>query len=117
MVESTPHVINGKMTNINAITKDGVTYTCLKDLCAILGLKLSYDSVTKERVVELNNVEITMEDGTINVPGAFVNQDTHLVAVGPMLREMGYDVGCTEAYKITATLPNTEEEQEAQHDG
>lgn len=108
MVESTPHIINGKMTNINAITKDGVTYTCLKDLCAILGLKLSYDSTTKGRVVELNNVEITMDNGTINVPGAFVNSDTHLAAVGPMLREMGYDVSCTEAYKITAMLEGAE---------
>lgn len=117
MVESTPHVINGKMTNINAITKDGVTYTCLKDLCAILGLKLSYDSMTKRRVVELNNIEITMDNGTINVPGTFVNSDTHLAAVGPMLREMGYDVGCTEAYKITATLPDTMKGQEVQHDG
>ena len=117
MVESTPHVINGVKKNLNAITKDGVTYTCLKDLCAILGLKLSYDSTTKGRVVELNNVEITMDNGTINVPGAFVNQDTHLAAVGSMLRGMGYDVGCTEAYKITATLPNTVEDQEVQHDG
>lgn len=107
MVESTPHVINGVKKNLNAITKDGVTYTCLKDLCAILGLKLSYDSTTKERVVELNDVEITMDSGTINVPGAFVNQDTHLAAVGTLLREMGYDVNCTEAYHVTATSPET----------
>lgn len=117
MVESTPHVINGVKKNFNAITKDGITYVSLRELCATLGLKLSYDSATKERVVALNNVEITMDNDTINVPGAFVNQDTHLAAVGPMLREMGYDVSCTEAYKIVAALPNTGEEQEAQHEG
>ena len=110
MVESTPHVINGVKKNLNAITKDGITYVSLRELCAALGLKLSYDSNTEERIVELNNVEIKMDDNTINVPGAFVNQDTHLAAVGPMLREMGYDVGCAEAYKIMAALPNTGEE-------
>ena len=110
MVESTPHVINGVKKNLNAITKDNITYVSLRELCAALGLKLSYDSNTKERVVELNNVEIKMDDNTINVPGAFVNQDTHLAAVGPMLREMGYDVSYAEAYKITAALPNTGEE-------
>lgn len=109
MVESTPHVINGVKKNLNAITKNGITYVSLRELCATLGLKLSYDSTTTERVVELNNVEITMDNGTINVPGAFVNQDTHLAAVGPMLREMGYSVSCTEAYKIVAVLPNTGE--------
>lgn len=112
MVESTPHIINGVKKNFNAITKDGITYVSLREICAALGLKLSYDSATTERVVELNNVEITMDDGTINVPGAFVNSDTHLAAVGPMLRDMGYDVGCTEAYKITATSPETEIMQE-----
>lgn len=108
MVESTPHVINGVKKNFNAITKEGITYVSLRELCTTLGLKLRYDSNTKERIVELNDVEITMDSGAINVPGAFVNSDTHLAAVGPMLREMGYDVGCTEAYKITATLPETE---------
>lgn len=117
MVESTPHVINGVKKNLNAITKNGITYVSLRELCATLGLKLSYDSATTERVVELNNVEITMDNGTINVPGAFVNKDTHLAAVGPMLREMGYDVSCTEAYKIMAALPNTVEDQEVKHDG
>ncbi|MCD8355943.1 MAG: N-acetylmuramoyl-L-alanine amidase [Clostridia bacterium] len=112
MVESTPHVINGVKKNFNAITKDGITYVSLRELCATLGLKLSYNSTTKERVVELNNVEVMINGNAINAPGAFLNADTHLAAIGPMLREMGYDVRCTEAYHLTATLSNAEETME-----
>lgn len=105
MVESTPHVINGVKKNLNAITKDGVTYVCLKELCTVLGLKLSYDNATKQRVVTLPDVEIAVNGTQIIVPGAFVNQDTHLAAAGALLKDLGYDVSSPAAYKITAEMP------------
>ncbi|MDO4168134.1 MAG: N-acetylmuramoyl-L-alanine amidase [Eubacteriales bacterium] len=102
MIEATKHKINGKTRNINAITKDGVTYTCLKDLCAALGLNLTWDSATGERVITLPDVEVKVNGQTITVPGAFINADTHLTAASALLKSMGYAVGCTSAYHITA---------------
>lgn len=99
MVESTPHVINGKMTNINAITKDGVTYTCLKDLCAILGLKLSYDSATKERIVDFAQLKIKIDGADHAVSGGAMVPGTSYAAVRELLELLGYEVGWDAAAK------------------
>lgn len=105
VVQETKHTINGKTRNIDAITKNGVTYTCLKDLCAALGLNLAWDSATGARVITLPDVEVKVNGKAITAPGAFVNANTHLAAVGALLQGMGYVVGCTSAYHITADTP------------
>ncbi len=107
VIEATKHKINGKTRTINAITKDGVTYTCLRDLCTALGLDLAWNSSTGERVITLPDVEVKVNGQAITVPGAFVNADTHLAAVGNLLQGMGYNVGCTSAYHVTADTSET----------
>lgn len=93
MVEATPHVINGKMTNINAITKEGVTYTCLKDICTALGLKLAYDSATKERVIDFAQLKIKVDGADHAVSGGVMAPGTSYAAVRELLELLGYEVG------------------------
>lgn len=91
VVESTLHRINGKDMKFDAITKDGVTYSCDKDLCKALGFNLSYDSKTNARVIDLNTIKVCVDGKDMEIPGVFVNGDTNLVGFA-LLKEMGYAV-------------------------
>lgn len=101
VVEATKHKINGQSVTLNAITKDGVTYTCLRDLCNQLGLKISYDNSTKERVIDLSTISVTIDDTSYDVKGICVNGNTNLMGAD-IFRQQGYDVsGVAEKINVT----------------
>ena len=91
VVESTLHRINGKDIKFDAITKNGITYSCDKDLCKALGFTLSYDSATEARVIDLDTIKVCVDGKDLEIPGVFVNGDTNLIGFA-LLREMGYSV-------------------------
>ena len=101
VVEATKHNINGKSVILNAITKDGVTYTCLRELCNQLGLKISYDNSTKERVVDLSDISVNIDDVEYTVKGICINGNTNLIGAD-IFRQQGYDVsGVAEKINVT----------------
>lgn len=92
VVIPTLHRVNGKDKKVNAITKDGVTYSSIRELSDALGFKLGWDNNTKTRVFDLDEIKVEVDGRDITVQGISVNNDTNLVGFA-LLKEMGYQIG------------------------
>ena len=68
LVEKTKFEIGGEKFTLDAITKNGTTYVCLKQYNNVLGLDTGYDAATDTRAVKFAQLNIAVNGTEHTVP-------------------------------------------------
>ena len=93
LVEKTKFEIGGEKFTLDAITKNGTTYVCLKQYNNVLGLDTGYDAATDTRAVNFDQLNITVNGTEHTVPGLIAGKGHSYASVPDLLKLTGCTVG------------------------
>lgn len=93
MVEKTTFEIGGEKFTLDAITKNGTTYVCLKQYNNVLGLDTGYDVATDTRAVDFDQLNISVDGSKHTVHGLIAGKGHSFASVPELLKLTGCDVG------------------------
>ena len=93
MVEKTTFEIGGEKFTLDAITKNGTTYVCLKQYNNVLGLDTGYDAATDTRAVNFDQLNIAVNGTEHTVPGLIAGKGHSYASVPDLLKLTGCTVG------------------------
>lgn len=93
LVEKTKFEIGGEKFTLDAITKNGTTYVCLKQYNNVLGLDTGYDAATDTRAVNFDQLNIAVNGTEHTVPGLIAGKGHSYASVPDLLKLTGCTVG------------------------
>lgn len=93
VVEKTAFEIGGEKFTLDAITKNGTTYVCLKQYNNVLGLDTGYDAATDTRSVDFEQLKIKIDGANHSVPGLIAGMGHSYASVPELLKLTGCEVG------------------------
>lgn len=93
VVEKTKFEIGGEKFTLDAITKNGTTYVCLKQYNNVLGLDTGYDAATDTRAVNFDQLNIAVNGTEHTVPGLIAGKGHSYASVPDLLKLTGCTVG------------------------
>ena len=93
LVEKTKFEIGGEKFTLDAITKNGTTYVCLKQYNNVLGLDTGYDAETDTRAVNFDQLNIAVNGTEHTVPGLIAGKGHSYASVPDLLKLTGCTVG------------------------
>ena len=104
MVEKTTFEIGGEKFTLDAITKNGTTYVCLKQYNNVLGLDTGYDAATGTRAVDFAQLKIKIDGANHSVPGLIAGMGHSYASVSELLKLIGCEVGW-DGQSVTVKTP------------